>query len=368
MSAVFCLGIALFYAMVTSCGEFLYPVASYTDPEQQTKLLVLYQKTDKHTELWSWDPVTRVAAKMLPSSFSPAAVALLPEDKGFSFIDNGRIRIKEFAKRSARSIETPPGVSNIGPISWYRNGVGYFHALERRAYAIFSITPHGDIGPCARQANSDCMYPACVDTTLFYIERTHQTNYHYCIIEQTDTNKKICVDFDQRPIIFLTMIDNDQGFVIEHPPQRDTTVSTITFLYHQLVRDSSLATWRTNYLFSFSIPYDLLDTTRDTSLYESIMPLLPRLCGSIIYYVDHTTCSTMQLCAYNLDTHTSAASACVNNDCCLVPVCSGSLLFCGGRVQHDQLQHDQHQMPYLYTDANNELCFSFYSGSNNIFT
>ena len=350
-------------SMTTSYAEFLYPVATYTDSDHSQNLLVLYQKTGTTLELWSWDPVTHVATKMLPSSFCPAGVALLPSGKGFSFIDNGRIRIKEFIKRSARSIDIPYGVSAIGPVTWHENGLGYFHALCNRHYALFSITPYGDVDRCLAQAKTDRMYPSWFKESLFYIERTdsQQLPCQYRIIEQRlpDTEPQnapqICVDFDNRPIIFLTMISADEGFFLEHASKIDMAESTITFLYHQFVRHDKNS-WRTRHLFSFSIPSTLLDNASDTHVYESIIPLLPRVYDSMVYYVDAYALG-MSLCTYNLVTNTKESVVIpYNSDFPFVPIKCNSLLFFGGCICRGILEAKR--TPSIYIDQDNTYCFS----------
>jgi len=84
--------------------EFLYPVAQINQ-DGTNKIYVMYQKSLTHVELWVWDPETKVATKGLLSSHTPVNFRLLPGNKGFSFIDNGRIKIKLFNHRSIQSID-----------------------------------------------------------------------------------------------------------------------------------------------------------------------------------------------------------------------------------------------------------------------
>src|SRR4029077_13654544 len=128
-------------------------------------------------------------------------------------------------------------------------------------------------------AKTDCMYPSWFKESLFYIERadSQQSPCQYRIIEQrlSDIEQQdmpqICVDFDSRPLVFLTMISADEGFFLEHASKIDMAESTITFLYHQFVRHDKNS-WHTRHLFSFSIPSTLLDNASDTHVYESIIP------------------------------------------------------------------------------------------------
>ena len=93
----------LFFGIINS-EEFLYPVASFNN-DGQNFIYVIYQKNVHHLELWSVNSETMIATKLLMSNFSPAGVRLLPNQAGFSFIDNGRIRVKYTNKRSPLSFD-----------------------------------------------------------------------------------------------------------------------------------------------------------------------------------------------------------------------------------------------------------------------
>lgn len=348
--------------------EFLYPVCTYTDSAcTYQKLLVLHQKNATQTMLWSWDPITHRAEQLLPGSFTPAGVCLLASGAGFSFIDNGRIRIKEFIKRSARSVESEALISNSGPISWYANDVGYFHALDRHYYALFSISRTGDIARCVALPARDCMYPALSNGSLFYIQRAEQKQAtghesHYTIVEQVVAQphtQVVCVDFQNRPIIFLQMADANQGFFVEHPSHIDPDAPIITCAYHQLLR-SDKTEWETHQLFSFSIPTCLIHGSRDQRLYESILPLLPRRADGIIYYVDYTAMGHGTICSYNCTTRKQELYPNSCTEYPLAPLSNGHSVMYGGSISYyERTITTADHAPCAYLDADGNLCFSF---------
>jgi hypothetical protein len=305
---------------------------------------------------------------MLPASFSPAGVRMLPDNTGFSFIDNGRIRIKEFIKRSARSVDIQESVSNIGLITW-GGDYGYFHAKEYQSYRIFSITPAGDTTLCVTRAKTDCMYPVSVEGVLFYIERTlHEASptsseYQYRIIEQKldhQSDQVVCADFQNRPIIFLTMVTAHEGFVVEHPAHLDADEDIMTFSYHQIIRDYTNR-WHKNLLFSFTLPGLLLLNTSESRVYESIIPLLPRVIGNMIYYVTSFRghgYTTVTLSTYNRITQKkeNIFTPASRFDCPFVPFCGNFRIVCGGLVDRSSYKNSG---PQIYCDPNNNLCFKF---------
>lgn len=372
----------LTYGFYSYTHEFLYPVAAYKNEVGQDKVLVLYQKSLAHLELWSWDPITQVATKALLSTFAPAGLRLLPDARGFSFIDNGRIRIKEFIKRSPKSIEFNDPITNVGPVIWSDFGTGYFSGQERGLYSIFSLTPTDDIARCAAQKVTDCLYPYPCGTALFYIERTHaakeqvpftpeaeqqSTAYMYSIVKQSvdlpveGNRKEVIADFGERPIVYVTMFSESEGFVLEHAPLISKYETTIVFLCHHVVRISER--WQTVFLFSFSVPADLLLPSQPSRLYESLLPLLPRYYSGSLYYVDtDKDC----LVPYKYVINTAQKYRCLPN--ILLPgytftplLCCNSILLYGGSIGKQEPAEYGTGIPgpQMYFDTTGSLIFTF---------
>ena len=77
--------------------QFIYPVAAIDNEGKE--ILVVYQKSLDDIELWIWDSATKCAMKGLLSAYVPAGIKMLPSGAGFSFVDEGRLRVKNFYKR-----------------------------------------------------------------------------------------------------------------------------------------------------------------------------------------------------------------------------------------------------------------------------
>lgn len=354
--------------------EFLYPVAAYRDHEGFTKVLVLYQKSLEHIELWQWDLATQRAHKALLSSFTPAGVRMLPDMTGFSFVDSGRIRIKEFCKRSPKAIDIYEPVYDIGVVEWADNETGYFSAKMRDHYSIFSVTRDGDTCCLVTKPGADCMYPKKIGEYLFYIERTAvqtddlfapgidtKEHYTYRIMKtayQGDATAKVpplCVaNFDTRPIVFLTMVSAREGFVIEHATVIDKHDPVVIFLYHRLLCDEA-GMWSHRYLFSFSVPSELLLPTSNR-LYESLLPLLPRPIHNYIYYVDlvpgNDGSACLFPCRYSLHTFMKEVIPHSGIHHSFAPFFVDSLLLYGGTLISASA-------PYMTLDHDGQVCFQF---------
>ena len=96
--------IAVMVCNQTLAYEYLYPVAG-VKKNNERYLYLLYQKDAIHVELFLWHEKTKIISKVLPSLCMPAGIRMLPDQKGFSFIDNGRIKLKLFNKRSPKAID-----------------------------------------------------------------------------------------------------------------------------------------------------------------------------------------------------------------------------------------------------------------------
>lgn len=282
-----------------NASEFLYPLALCKDDTGHEFVLVMHQQTTvPQLEIWAWDALTGQAAKLLPSYFTPTGVSVVPDGTGFSFIDNDVIRIKLFKKRSVIRVETFSPLSHISPISWTpAQEKGYFHARQagNSTYGIFSVTTKGDCVACVQDRRFDALYPSCPDATcIFYIQRSFSENKpSYAVVAQSLTHTESVQEIYQQtePLIFLTMVNSTQGFVIAHPACLDQKTLYIPFKYYEL-RQRHDGSWKHSERFSFSLPTNLLQATfgivQESAypfLYESILPLLPRITTTILYYV-----------------------------------------------------------------------------------
>ena len=265
---------------------------------------------------------------------------MLPQDIGFSFIDNGRIKIKMHSKRSPKSLEWYEPVYDIGNLAWIDASCYYFHAKQQEHYGIFQGTLHGEIDPLVIKKGKDCMYPNKIESTLFYIERTPDMQGGSYALMRAPYPPTICnpinpfnntqdferhvsellsnnfqqkepfigisehekiLDFGTQPVAFLYMLSDHDGFCIGHPTHLDrhdiVMPLTCYYVYRMTLSGSvsvsvgnerSLVTpmWHLQELFTFQIPLELLLPESSSRLYESILPLLPYYDQEAIYFVD----------------------------------------------------------------------------------
>lgn len=262
-----------FYSMRAVAQEFLYPVGAY-DTQDGPLIYLLYQNSVAHIELWLWSPKTKKAHKALLSSFMPAGLRVLPDNSGFSFIDNGRIKIKQFAKRSPKSLDFYEPIYDIGIIEWINPYQCYFSAKENNRSKIYHADMSGEVIQIMASNTYDCLYPQKIQDQLFYIERSYcnegcryaimQTPYPYIPYDEANNfssmehfeirtqefitrlnnkdrknnndlhyEKRMVADFGDQALAFLHMRSDTEGFVLEHPNRVDKHDKTIILsLYH----------------------------------------------------------------------------------------------------------------------------------------
>ena len=93
------------------------------------------------------------------------------------------------------------------------------------------------------------------------------------------------VDAHERPLVFLKMISDRQGFVLEHAPVLEKEAEGITMKCHHLSKDAS-GSWVFTYLFSYTIPACLVFPRSKDRLCEGFLPFVPWYESKAIYFVD----------------------------------------------------------------------------------
>ena len=337
----------LFYISLLQATEYVYPVAC-----NKETIFYIHQHTPTNIELFEWNTSTHKSEQILWSLFNPAGLQLLPDNSGFSFIDNGRLRIKLFQRRTPKAIDFDDPLFNINALHWIDEHTCYCSGQSSDNFSIFQLHDDGTMHCLVGEKGKDYMYPQKVDTLLFYIERSTTNNLAgdlcYRIMScmyQTDiscASGALIIDFQDKPIVFLTMTSHEQGFALEHPRSVDSDSQTTPFSYHRIIKNGD--SWSKNLLFSFTIPTNLL-LPGDLRLYESLLPLLPRIIDNKIYFVDCAKNSPYGLEPYYYDLATKLitkiAVPAKKQGHYFVPMLCGKKLYCGGTFQANKNQGEK---------------------------
>lgn len=342
--------------------EYVYPVA-FTKKSSQTLIYLIYQKNIYHLELWLWNPETHMANRALLSTCVPAGIQLWPNGKGFSFIDNGRIRIKSFAKSSLTTLTLTQPIYELSLIHWIDDWSFYFSAKLGDYFGIFYGTMDGNITIACADSAHDYMYPQKVGDQLFYIKRTIQNGeYSYSIMQTLYSNPStFCQIYNHgaNPIIFLYMSSDQEGYFVEHPA---LVYSYHTILpcsyYHIRYEDNS---WKVDKLFDFSLPTSLLfSQQQETVLHETLLRLTPHHHDCVVYYCDSCDLSVVRRKAANLDIYAydiptrtrHKITHAQHGQFFFAPLVVENVLYYGG-ILYDS----EEGLPRMWMDDQGQVCF-----------
>lgn len=297
---------------VLNAREFLYPVAAQTD-NQTTKVLLLHQKSVDHLELLMWDPVTKITTKGLLSTFTPAAIKMLPDNNGFSFIDKDRVLLKSFGKRSPKTIAFHDPVDDLTLLEWLDPKHFCFMGKGAHHYEIYQSDLYGSLNKLLALPDTDFLYPQVMDSSLYVITRNEQgyafasSPYPQMVYRDAHDKEqsyqeriasllhrtaheepllapiKTLLNLGEKPAAFLTMITPQQGFYIEHPATIDRESAVVSFTYCKL--ENTAQGWQRTPLFDFALPTHFFTPNQEFRLYESFLPLLPRVINDKIYFM-----------------------------------------------------------------------------------
>lgn len=293
-----------------SYEEFIYPVAHDDDLKQ---IIFLHQKSLDTIELLFYDQASQIITQQLSSFCIPANFRMLPTKNGFSFIDQGFIKIKYFNKRSAQTILMYEPISFISSMNWIDEETFYFTAREGDYYQTFQGNTNSELQRLTCQP-VDTLYPNKIGDNLYAIKRDAD---HQCKITMQPWNpidfkmhqndkqpETVMVQLSNKPLCFLKMISDQEGFYLQAPQFKKNLNEVYTFSCHH-VEQRSDSTWQSDELFSFNIPVKYLHGPE--RLYESIEPFLPNYTvQDFVYYVDfNETENRFELLEFHIVTKTT---------------------------------------------------------------
>ncbi len=292
------IGLIIFFTFhIQLAEEFIYPVASFDDGNQ---LIVLHQKSLEDIELLIWDSQNQTAKKGLSSFLTPANLRMLPSGKGFSFIDSGYIKIKEFAKRSPRTLPIYEPIGLFSNMDWIDDETFYFVAQQGNHFQIFK----GDVQAQVQQltcGSFDALYPQVINSQLFYMQR--DCNYQVKIMCKNEESEQVVIIQDTlQQGCYLKMVNESQGFYMQAPTHKiEDAKGCYDFSCHHILKNNDHL-WRSERLFTFKVPAKYV--TGANRLYESIEPFLPNYLESqYVYFCDWSDLvEQFELYRYNIAT------------------------------------------------------------------
>jgi hypothetical protein len=290
----------------SNAEQFIYPVADFDEGNQ---LMLIYQKSLNDVELWIWNSSNQFAIKGLSSFLTPANLRMMPSGNGFSFIDQGYIKIKEFAKRSPKTLPIYEAIGLFSSMNWIDDQTFYFVAREGDFFQIFQGDLQANILRLTNEP-ADALYPQKIGDKLFYMKR--DANYQVSIVVKSwnpismDTQKTISdnltiIQESSQQLCFLHMINEQEGFYLQAPTkkiQNNAGDDCYEFSCHHFYYSENQ--WSTKKLLTFQIPSKYVTGT--SRLYESLEPFLPNYtCKDVIHFVSwHHEFDRFELYKYSI--------------------------------------------------------------------
>lgn len=261
--------------------EYIYPITTRIDNGQEL-VLFMHQTTTQETRLWSLNVKTNSYEQLLSSRYNPVGVTLLPDNSGFSFLDNGLIKVKSFFKRSPKTIEIYEPIYDFSVPQWLDNEYCFFHAKEGNRYGIYQTDLDGQLQMIIKNPVYDYLYPQKVGDTLFFIARDFAGNCYVKKSKYYATQNEACLhvqNFSQNKLMNLKMINEYEGFVVEYISNSN---ELLTFNFYKLFCDNDV--WNKKILFTFSVP-TFLFFDKSIMLRDPMAALFPVVVCDGVYFI-----------------------------------------------------------------------------------
>jgi len=314
--------------------SYWYPVA-----QQQDMLWVIHQTVGGQLQLHRYYPMTGLLQKERYSfnqemlrGYSVERFQLLPGNVGYSFLDNGRLRIKYADRHSPLSVDFLYPVYEMNDIAWINACKGVMSACYKEHFGLFYFMVDGRVAPIVWAQDKQYMHPQCANEWIYCVQKAQQ---QYAIVACKRSDPDIfhipwhALSFDERSHMIMHATDQwivpDEMSVEKHVfyssdrwigyLQFDEANAYCYFLHENVSENKeivcvswcciSLAIGHYQELFSFCIPKAFM-SHHSGGLIESIWPLIPRRHKQTYYYSHYDEMlNALGLYAYDLTTSTS---------------------------------------------------------------
>lgn len=257
--------------MNTYCGtKYIYPIGTVPNSLEK-KIVIIHQNNNTHRQVFLWDSGARTYELGLSSQYNPIGVQLLRNGTGFSFIDNGIVKIKFFNKRSVKIIEIYEPLYNIANVTWISDEYFIFQAQRGNRYGIYQSDLEGNVSIMQADVHCDYRYPTLIDTKLFYISKDVENTYSIAYTAFPN-NTTYSIYTSIYPLMHLTMFSPEEGYILE---KREREL-VICYFYGEG------SVWRFEDIFYFK-EKEWLFLDNNETLCEILRPFLPHKAQNRIF-------------------------------------------------------------------------------------
>ena len=274
--------------------EFIYPVVKL----DEQNIFVIHQKSIHDVSLFLWNTESKIATKELSSIFLPSYIKILPQKMAFSFIDQGRIRIKQFQKRAPKTIDISEPVHSIISMDWVSDEQFYFVAKYKKNYKIFLcelLDLSYQLFHMTNFDNVDYIYPCKVQDRLFCISKNTKSQYSVIELPWNPTlygkprnhQDQNSIFESQEPLCFLHMKNATEGYFLKNNNAISQDEKCLYFTCCRCKKADNA--WHIDDLFVFKLPKSYVTGDYQERAYESIYPFLPNYDHSeYIFFVNYS--------------------------------------------------------------------------------
>lgn len=259
----------------------------------EASMVCIAQKADSSTQLMRFNPLLKMQESLLWSAYTPSSVDLNPNKKSICFLDNDRIRIQAFSKRSACSLALSMPLYDIRFVRWLDEYNLYCVARTNKRYGVFIINQEGTVFPFLFSESEGMQYldAICNANTMFAI--AHYAGQYAVVEARYDAHFQVTqlmkiYESPEAVLFFIRAESNMQLLLIAQSKVKNTD-KTITFDCFSLT--NTFDQWVKAFLFSFSVPIALVCGNGISRLFESVHPLIPRFFNDCYYYASCTDSS-----------------------------------------------------------------------------
>ncbi len=311
--------------IVLACEQIIYPIAS-----DGQKIYLIYQKKPNQKEIWAFDLQQNESFKSLFATCTPSAIKLLPDLVGFSFIQDGQLRVKYFHKRSPKRVAFNLSLKDFHSVEWLDVQQCYFSArrLHKNLIMIGEIN-QAEIHVIMEDCFGDALFPQKIDENLYYVRKVNdrhsiiKTKFLNPFVNEDeqvldflpDDDDLLLFDAGFNKILGFKMIDQNCGYLVIMP--ENLSDEFIKFSYHKICYNSNRAfadpvlakNWHEKHLFDFVLNKNIL-ANNSNHLDQIVEIFWPEHCQVLdhdkniatenIFFTSTSNNGTMNIFKYNL--------------------------------------------------------------------
>ena len=300
--------ILLLYCLKTINNNLIYPIA-FT--EKDNNILICYEKDDLNKELWSTQIDGTNTKKIIFSAFVNSVFKMLPSNLGFSFINNNKLRIKYFQKRSSKSIVFDNKLYDFDNLEWLSDNICFFSArrFNRNVIMISDINNY-NLRVIEENNLGECLKPQKIADNLFYINKygnfytivktfflnpfaEEDQNIDFFFKEENERQQ--IIDFTDKQILNIKLVSNDEVYFLK--VEEFMLDDKIKFSYNQIKKEN--LKWSEEKMFDFYIK-DIFNL-KINKFQDKDCFYLPQHYSDKIYFTDLADVDTMNIFEFDLN-------------------------------------------------------------------